>query len=275
MMPQKVETMKINKNQSPKRTKPTQTDWHSLTTDELVLWAYMWLGCTNNSRFSESQRTMALRLHVIRETLKDRLKKLVAKSVIYLDKKKAPAKDGWNFQDSYTVTNPPACVLRMAHAVWAVGVERGQPAPYGWKPVHGETRVNIDDTRGLDSTHLTTLCNQCKQLSESPSVISYGTLTVDSVGGRIPPTPLDFKNRGDARGLDSTHAAKVPVDDLQATEAELSRVKAEMRSYTTSEPPEELFARRRALVETIKRLKAVNAATMPTLTGKDGSVECN
>jgi hypothetical protein len=70
-----------------------------------------------------------------------------------------------------------------------------------------------------------------------------------------------------------------PPDALQTAEADLERVKAEMKGYTTQEPPEELWNQRRALVETIKRLKAVNAAmnvaTMPTLTGKDGSVECN
>jgi hypothetical protein len=64
-------------------------------------------------------------------------------------------------------------------------------------------------------------------------------------------------------------------DPLQSAEADLKRVRQEMATYTAKEPPEELWNQRRALVETIKRLKAMNAATMPTPTGKDGSVECN
>lgn len=205
--------MKI-KPKTSRRTKPTKNGWHSLSNDELILWVYMWLGKTGNSRFTESQRTMALRLHVPRRTLTHYLNRLVAKNVIYIDKKKAPAKDGWNFQDSYTVTNPPMSVQWLAQATWNVDADRGHPSPYGAKVVHGETPINTGDARGLLLHHISTLSKQL----DSQTDIKNRPLTTDSGGGAKVVHPQSPQNQQDARGSLLHHVSKVTLKAQLAEE---------------------------------------------------------
>lgn len=240
--------MKITSTKKSKHTRPTKNGWHTLTTDELTLWAYMWLERTENSRFSQPVRPWAIRLHTTSSTADRQLKKLTTAGVIYPDGKNGQkASDGWKVTAVYFVQEPPAEVLGLAYALWAVNAVRGKASPVP-QMGHAEGCVNSGDARVPEVEHLTTLCNQCKPLSESPSVISYGTLSIDSVG--VP-------KAGHGEGCVNIDDSRVPDLD-HGPEAELSRVRAEMNTYTTSEPPEELFTRRRALEKEVKRLKALS-----------------
>jgi hypothetical protein len=175
----------------------------------------MWLERTGNSRFSEPQRQWALRLHTARMTLSDRLEKLTAANVIYLDKKKGKTKDGWNIRDVYTVTEPPASVLRMAQAAWDVDADRGKALPCGRNLVHDETRINTGDARGPESVHITTNSNQPLHRSVPTGVVGIGTVVIDSVGGRNLGHGEARINIDDSRGPTSVHPLTAELEDAK------------------------------------------------------------
>jgi len=139
-------TIKIKAKPPKRRARPTKTGWHSLTTDELLLWAYMWFERTGNARFSEPARQSALRLHTTHPTLLRHLQALININVVYPDAGRM--KDGWIMTAKYTVTEPPAAVLRFVDAIWNLDAERGKARPGGPKVDHDRTRINSGDARG-------------------------------------------------------------------------------------------------------------------------------
>jgi len=210
-------TLKITSKPPRRKTKPTKTGWHSLTTDELLLWSYMFFERTGNSRFSEPVRQWAVRLHTTPSTIERNLRGLLAVHVVYPDKP-AKAKDGWNKTMTYTVTEPPASVLRLAQAWWHVEVTRGKSRPSVPKTVHDETRINSGDTRVPKTEHITTIHEQYKRPSESEELFSKSMLSMDSIG--VPKTVHDETriNSGDVRVSKSEHGGDVEKELLRLGE---------------------------------------------------------
>ncbi len=200
-------TLKINKFTTPpkRRTRPTKTGWHSLDVDELLLWSYMWFERKENCRFSEPIRQWALRLHTTHPTLLNRLQKLIAVNVVYPDRKNTgKMDDGWKMTSVYTVTEPPASVLRLTQAMWEVDAERGKALPSGQKVEHGETRINTGAPSGQKADHIATTNGQ----NSYKSVISNRPLSIDSVGGQKADHGETSINIDDSRGQEVEHDAK-------------------------------------------------------------------
>jgi hypothetical protein len=213
-------TLKISKKPPQRKTKPSTTGWHSLDTDQLLLWAYMWLERMENSRFSEPVRQWALRLHTNPTTLSERTQGLLRCNVIVADGKN----DGWKTKALYTVTEPPTSVLRFAEAWWDVEVDRGKTLPVR-KSVHGEARINSGAPRVRKSEHITTTSEQHHYRSESQNVFSNRTLSIDSVGVRKSVHGETRINTGAPRVRNSEHERL--EGQLADAEKKLERLLAE------------------------------------------------
>ena len=168
-------------------------------------------------------RQWALRLHTTHPTLSNRLQKLIAVNVVYPDKKNAgKANDGWKMTAIYTVTEPPASVLRFTQAMWAVDAERGKAFPSGQKADHGETPVNTGAPRGQKADHITTTNRQNIYMS----VFSNRELPVDSIGGQKADHGETPVNIDDSRVRKVDHAA-----ELRKLQAELQEERDELATW--------------------------------------------
>ena len=234
------------------------TGWHSLDTDELLLWAYMWFERRENSRFSEPIRQWALRLHTTRSTLSRNLEGLIAVNVIYPDKKNAgKTNDGWKMTSTYTVTEPDASVLRYAEAWWGVEAERGKARPSVPTLGHGEPRLNSGAPRVPKVDIIATTHEQYQYRSGSQRDISNRTLSIDSVGVPLSGHGETLENADDSRVPKVDHEENVSVEEqLQAAEAELKRLRRQMGHFQ-SEPSDEFFARLAEQGKEVKRLKTL------------------
>lgn len=244
---------KLTKTPPKRRTRPTKTGWHSLDKEELLLWAYMWFERTGNSRFVESLRPWALRLHTTRTTLSRNLEGLIAAKVVYPDKKNIEkTNDGWQTTGAYTVTEPPASVLRYAGAWWEVEAERGKALPSVPKVGHGETLVNSGAPRVLKVDIIATTLNGCNDNGS----VNTRPLSIDSVGVPKVGHGETLGNIDDPRVPKVGHVAIPLEDQLSAAEVEWKRLRRLM-SQCPNEPPDELFQQASAQGKEVKRLRAL------------------
>jgi hypothetical protein len=234
-------TLKITLKPPQRRTKQTTTGWHSLDRDELILWAFMWLERKDNSRFSEPARQWALRLHTTRTTLSRWIENLEHVNAIVADPKNGSSgDDGWKTKALYTVTEPPASVLRFAQASWNVEAEQGKLPASGPKVDHDETLANSGDARGPKVDHITTNNEQYQCKPVSMSVVKKESLSMDSVGGPKVGHCEVRMNSGDARVPKMDHE---PEDDVALPKRQLADAENKLRRLLREYGPSEAITK--------------------------------
>lgn len=204
---------KIIKKPPRRKTKPKPSGWHSLDTNELVLWAYMFLERKLNARFREPVRQWALRLHIDHTVLWRRIQALMHAGVILADEAK-----GYRETTVYTITErPPEDVLRLAQAFWDVDALRGKPAPVA-KVQHDQTRINSGDARVAKVNGIATTNqehNQQPVSQEIQKVVHVGILPTNSIGVAKVQHDEPRINTGDSRVAEVKHGNPKELQRLQ------------------------------------------------------------